>query len=312
MLNRRWPFIGFCGLSIASSAYAQAPASAQVWQVRYVIDRYGIDAGGNEVLIEPDNPSAVRVDITMQGRVGIRPNSSPSGVANFGVSRIGGSAGGANPFRLQVRDAAAEAEDRNQGRLARGLTGEIRPLNAAGEFDPAGVPTLLRDPSGQPLAGAFAPFRGPLLGAEASPIHVGRNDDNANNGSFANPAAGRPSVGSIVASRIIFVGAEGTTGGLGVAQLDAQGAIVGGDFASFYRLSYFPQVGLDRPIELITSNLSVRYLHAITGSFGVAAPALNLTIPNVTFRVPAPGPTTLLLPGLAILTARRRRAASPT
>lgn len=296
---------GLLTLTFAASAFAQAPASAQVWEVRYLVDRYAVDSGGNEILIAPDNPYATRVDVTIQGRVGIRPNSSSTGTSNAGVGRLGGGQG--SGFRFEIRDAVSEAANLNQGSLARGLTGESRTLDANGFFDPGGTPTLLRDPAGQPLAGLFAPFRGGLNNANTSPIGVGRNDDDLANGLLANPVIGRPTAANVVGLRTIFLGADGTSASpLGAAQVDAAGNIISGDFVSYFRLSYFPRPGEARTINFNAINMNARYLTSINGTFGVPAPIRNIGNSGTSFQVPGPSGAALLIPALAALSRRRR------
>ncbi|MBL8759248.1 MAG: hypothetical protein JNK35_12550 [Phycisphaerae bacterium] len=122
-------------IMFAVPALAQAPATAQVWDVRFVVDSTGPFATG---------PTATQVGITMFARVGILPNTSGSGTQNLGVARVGGSNG---VFRLTFRDAHAEVMAMPQGELHRGRTTDIDGR-------------LLTDTAGQALAGHFAPFRG--------------------------------------------------------------------------------------------------------------------------------------------------------
>lgn len=113
--------LALAGLSVAASA--QAPVSAQVWDVRFLVEGAGaadVDA----------------VSITLQARVGIRANASASGTANFGVARVGGNQG---VFIVQATDPSASVL--GQSRFERGLV-------------PGG-----NDANGQPLAGTFSAFR---------------------------------------------------------------------------------------------------------------------------------------------------------
>jgi len=64
-------------IMFAVPALAQAPATAQVWDVRFVVDSTGPFAAG---------PTATQVGITMFARVGILPNTTASGTNNFGDS----------------------------------------------------------------------------------------------------------------------------------------------------------------------------------------------------------------------------------
>jgi hypothetical protein len=129
------------GVHGSASAQSPAPATAQVWDVRYVVDSSGPFAAG---------PAATQVGITIFARVGILPNTASSGTNNLGVSRVGG------PTSIfSVTDPAAALAGQSQGSLLRGRTFEIdgRDLN---------------DVAGQPLEGMFAPFRtgfapGPLI-----------------------------------------------------------------------------------------------------------------------------------------------------
>lgn len=104
----------------AGLAAAQAPASAQVWDVKFQVDGAGADA--------------TEVTITLLARVGIKPNASASGTNNLGVSRVGGNL---NVFNLIATDPSASA---GQSRFERGLV----PGTAS---------------NGDPLAGTFSAFR---------------------------------------------------------------------------------------------------------------------------------------------------------
>jgi len=264
-------------IMFALPALAQAPATAQVWDVRFVVDSTGPFAAG---------PTATQVGITMFARVGILPGAYSTN--NFGVSRVGGQSG---VCVLQFRDATAELLLLGQGRLDRGETVDVdgRPLT---------------DPSGAMLAGHFAPFRG-SFGPQVGPLYLGANTD-PNNGVFANPAAGPVSVTQILGSRTVNFGSEGT-GPIGAAvAVDAEPTHLVGDLAPIYRLYYLPtsHVGAARSVSVQVSGMSARYLVFVTG-LPTASAAVPLPDQTFTFMVPAPGAGALMV--LAGCAWRRRR-----
>lgn len=95
--------VGGC-LALAAPALAQAPATAQVWDVRFVFDSSG------PYMVAP---GATQIGVTMYARVGILPNTSPTGTTNFGVGRLGGAT-----FRMTVVDPDAAGAGANQGSVA--------------------------------------------------------------------------------------------------------------------------------------------------------------------------------------------------
>jgi MYXO-CTERM domain-containing protein len=258
------------GLGLVQTANAQffgAPASAQVWEVRFVVDSTGAFAAGE---------TATAVGITIEARVGIRPNSSAFGTANFGVSRVGG---GEGTFFMTFADPAGG------------------PLVSNAQPGPTGEGV---DDNGDPLAGHFRAFRGafsndpPFVGSNESPF----------NGIFDHNPAGNATVTSVVGSRANHY--DGTP--LGVATLDADGNITGGDFALVYRMLFIPKPAASRTISLSWDNLSVRYLFQINGENALASTAISpdgFTNGSVSFRVPTPGAAALM--GLAGLAALRRK-----
>jgi len=265
-------------LAMASAALGQAPSTAQVWDVRFVLDSSGPYVPG---------PSSTQVGITIFARVGILPNTSLTGTTNFGMSRVGGQL-----FRMTIQDAFAANTGSRQGVLALGHTGDV-----SGES--------LTDTNGQPLAGHFPAFRGSFA-PQVGPNYLGVNSDPAN-GSVNNPAMGSPFVTNVVGSRALNYGA----GGIG-----PQGAAIApnadplnlmGDLAPIYRIYYFPDAeGGEREISLSMTSMSGRYIHTVQGIFGTAAPARSLPDQSITFTVPSPGAGALAaLMGLA--GCRRRR-----
>lgn len=284
------------GLTAVSAVYAQAPLSNQRWEVRFVVDSSGPLAAG---------PGATAVGITMQARVGIIPNSTISGgTANFGVSRVGGATQpGTAPFSISFFDAAQASIGRNQGTLGRGATGQT-----------------FNDVDGQPIAGLFSAFRGSLPPGTAP--FMGDNDNTTSNGMFTNPASGSPFVTNILGSRSNAFGADGTTGPVGVATLDAGGNIIGGDFADVYRMVYFPSAlsgGDTRTVRVSVNNITGRYLFRLNGDplngpVTASASTQNFFISGsgtraqtFEFVIPSPGAAALL--GLGGLVAARRRRA---
>ncbi len=151
-------------MAVPTVALAQAPATAQVWDVQFVPDTSGPFAQGE---------TSTGVAITMIARVGIAANGSASGTRNFGVSRVGG---GNGTFFANFSDPAGGPFSSNAGP---GPTGE-------------GV-----DAGGQPLAGHFRAFRSGF-----APQGTGGFNSDANNGAFSF-FAGNPRATSIVGSRTI-------------------------------------------------------------------------------------------------------------
>jgi hypothetical protein len=264
-----------------------APATAQVWDVRFDVDSSGPFAAG---------PLATAVGITIRARVGIRsddngtvaPNWSTN---NFGVSRVGGASG---TFFITAVDPLGGPD---RGRFAQGFTGET---------DGGGNPLL--DTGGIPLAGHFSPFRGSF--APGAPT-FGSNAD-LSNGTVQNSNTNAdPRITGLVGSRAF--GYDGLPRGAAATASDANPANLVGDYAAIYRFIYFPRPEFGPPsvaIRNITINvtgLSVRYLSAVSGSNATAAAAVSLPSQSFTFQVPTPGATALV--GLAGLAAFRRRRA---
>ncbi|MFN0011149.1 MAG: hypothetical protein ACKVS8_05830 [Phycisphaerales bacterium] len=154
--------VGVAGL--ASAANAQAPASAQVWDVQFVVDRH----------VPSQTDVTTLVSITMMARVSILPNGSASGTTNFGVSRVGGANG---TLFIQASDTAATV-DPVPSMFARGLS------------------SVGLDAGNNPLAGHFSPFRGAF-----APAGSGGHNTDASNGIFSNVAVTTSRLTSIVGSR---------------------------------------------------------------------------------------------------------------
>ncbi len=268
--------------SAASSVMAQAPASAQVWDVRFVVDNSGPFSQGI---------NATQVGITMYARVGILANASASGTRNFGPSRIGG-----NAFRITFTDALSAGGGLNQGSVAQGGTADIDGRN-------------LTDTNGNALAGHFAPFRGSFA-PQVAPLFLGANSEPVN-GSANNPATGSPFLTNVVGSRALNYGSDGTLAAGNAVAVDSNAANLVGDLVPVYRLYYFPRADFTlnaiRDVTVNVTNLSARYLHSLSGAFGTAAAAINLPNQSFSFRVPTPGAAALV--GLGGLVAARRRRA---
>lgn len=271
------------GLAVsASSLLAQAPSSAQVWDVRFVVDSTGAFAQG---------PNATAVGITIQARVGILPNTAASGTNNFGISRIGGSGSATSGFRVVFTDALSAGLGLNQGTLARGETGQG-----------------INDTSGNPLAGHFSAFRG-SFNPQTGPAFVGSNTD-PGNGLLVNPATGTPVLANLVGSRSFNFGSEGS-GPQGVATAsDNNPANLVGSYAPVYRMIFFPREDLTpqgiRTITVAVSGQTGRYGHTLSGSNLSTAQS---TIPNIAFSFQVPTPGAAAVAGLGVLAlARRRRA----
>ncbi len=264
-----------------TSVLAQAPASAQVWDVQFVVDTTGAYAAG---------PSATQVGITMYARVGILANSSATGTTNFGISRVGGST-----FRVTANDALSAGQGLNQGSVGQGNVNDITGLSQV-------------DTNGNPLAGHFAPFRG-SFNPQVGPDFLGSNTEPAN-GTANNPATGSPFMTSVIGSRAFNFGAGGH-GPQGVAQAaDSNPANLLGELVPVYRVYYFPRADFTanavREVVVNVTNLSARYISALNGNLATAAPAVNL--PNQTFRfqIPTPGATALIGMGALAMLRRRR------
>lgn len=278
--------IAVAGLGCAAfSANAQAPASAQVWEIRFVVDNDGPFAQG---------PNATAVGITMQARVGIRANTSAAGTTNFGVSRVGGAAStAANAFLMTFVDALDTPG--SSGSAGRGATGEA-----------------LNDAGGNPLAGHFAAYRGSF-----APANTGGNNSDPSNGQFGNNAAGNATARGLVGSRSAFntnpgnIAPDAPGGALGAATVNADGSLTG-DFTNVFRFVYTPRfqlgVTFPRDITVTAANIGVRYLSGNNGG-GLFSASTAITLPaqTFTFRVPTPGAAALL--GLGGLIAGRRRRA---
>jgi uncharacterized protein (TIGR03382 family) len=279
--------VALAGLASAVSvASAQAPTSAQVWDVRFIVDSAGPFAAG---------PSATAVGITLVARVGLRANSNPLGSTNFGVARVGGAGTPTLGFRMTFTDALSGGQGLNQGTIQPGAT-------AFGQF--AEAPR--NDASGDALAGAFYPFRSSF---DPGGLPAPGDNDNPFNGTFVNPATG-----PTVATNITIDRARGwntVPQALGVATLDAAGNITGGDYAAVYRFLFVPRQDLTaqavRDITVSVTGMSARYVFQVNGDLGSAGATFNL--PNSTFSFQVPGPGAAALAALAGLAGLRRRRA---
>jgi hypothetical protein len=264
---------------VINAVNAQAPATAQVWDVRYLVDSSGPFAAG---------PTATAVGITIQARVGIRANTAGSGTNNFGVSRVGASG-------VFMTFVDPNGNTPNQGSLARGATGETD-----------GGGNALVDTGGNPLAGSFSPFRGSF--APGTAPFFGSNNDGSN-GTVGTNASGNPTLASVVGSRAFNF--NGIPVGAAATAQDANPANLVGEYANVYRLVYFPKPDFTtsavRNITVNITGLGVRYLFAFSGSTASAAAAVTLPNTSFTFQVPTPGAAAVL--GLGALAAARRRRA---
>ncbi len=324
--------------AVAAPAFGQSQGTSnQRWDIRYVVQRFAVDSttvvstqtyqqswsgtawsalslfSSSGDLSSKQNIG--RVDITLQGRVGIVGTA-----ANFGVNRLGGSgaintSGVPSGYFLRFNDPSTFTQaGLSAASIARGTTGEIRNSNplvdvagAAGE--PAGYT------GGSPVAGTFAAFRVGFtpLGAEFA---QGSNYD-SNNGIFFNPgtATGPVSAANFVGGRASGFGLDTTTTALGVATLDGSNAITGGNFADFYRLTYTPKADYSnvdsqvyRQITVDLGAQTTRYLfqrntaNSYSQTNGPTAPAATGAF---SFFVPTPGAASVL--GLAALAGLRRR-----
>ncbi|MFN0011511.1 MAG: hypothetical protein ACKVS8_07695 [Phycisphaerales bacterium] len=301
------PFVAFAGTAAAQQFFG-APTNAQRWELRYRIERFSpsrvllSDTFNTDAISYDTNVSVGRVDITNQARVGILPNSI--GTANLGVSRLGGGGFGTFGFRMIFIDAPAIGPGGDHGHLERGLTGDG---SAAG---------------GEPNRGLFAPFRGAF--PEWSPAAQGSNTDPAN-GRFTTYVVGLPTLYSIVGGRFLNFGdgpggdpsddnaplpaGAGTGGPVGAATID--GAGLAGEFANYYKVSYFPSDSPDnttpRAVVVAAVDQTARYLFRANGG-GLVSSSRDYALPNAdfTFFVPAPS-CGVLLAACGLLAARRRR-----
>jgi len=281
----------------AAVATAQAPSSAQVWEVRFVADSTGPLSAG---------PTATAVGITMQARIALLPNTVPSGQTNLGVSRAGGPD---DVFRITANDPAGTTGF-THGSLAHWFTDETRRLNPeTGAVDPEGVVTLLTDTSGEALRGHFAAFRGSFA-PQVPPLFLGSNAE-PNNGLVRTDDQGRPYLTRLVVGRALAFGTEGS-GALGAATIGPGGELVG-DFADIYRLVYFPDPASSsvRDVTLHATGMTGRYIYNfVGGTFTQVAQAVVLQNRSVTFTVPAPSAGALLFATLWFASSRRRRSAA--
>jgi hypothetical protein len=269
--------------STAAVSSGQAPTSAQVWDIQFLVDQDGAFAEGS---------GATAVGITLVARVGIRANTGLSGTANFGVARVGGATTPTFGFRMTFPDSLSAGLGLNQGAIGQGST-------STGPF----AETPRNDASGDPVAGAFYPFRDALTpGGLPDP----GDNDNPFNGSFVNPSTGSPEAGNIQLGRAR--GWNTVPQALGVATLDAAGNITGGAYAAVYRFLYVPRAGApDRDIDVSVTGMSARYIFAVNGNNASTGAVFNL--PNMAFQIRLPGPGSAALIGLAGLAATRRRRA---
>lgn len=272
------------GLAVsASSLLAQAPSSAQVWDIRFVADSSGAFAAG---------PSATAVGITIFARVGIMANSSTSGTNNFGVSRVGGAGSATSGFRVTFTDALSAGLGLSQGTIGMGATGQAFP-----------------DTNGNPIAGHFSAHRGsfnPVVG----PAFMGSNTD-PGNGLYFNPATGPVIAANMVGSRSFNFGSDGS-GPLGVCAtaLDANPANLVGDLVGVYRMVFFPREDLSpqgvRNITVTVRGQSARYGHTLNGT-NLSTAQRTIGDIDFSFQVPTPGAAAVL--GLGVLALGRRRRA---
>lgn len=273
-----------------------APSSAQVWDVRWVVDSAGAFAA---------SPSATAVGITLMARVGILPNTTSSGTANFGVRRVGGSGSATSGFRVIFTDPVSAAAGLNQGSVQPGHTGDVRTLDpVTGAFSPTGVPTILRDTEGELLAGHFAPFRG-SFNPQSGPLFVGSNTD-PGNGSLFNPATGTPILANLIGTRAANNIQSDGLGPLGAAETPTSSDPLSlvGDLTAVYRLVFFPSAGGERTIIVNTSGATARYNFTLGNTIAIAQTAIRNQ--QIEFLVPAPGGATLGVLGICACARRRR------
>lgn len=317
---------GMAGSVFGQQGFA-APSSAQRVEVRYLVERFDINGnlidtgvashffngtggvpGGNLVKVGggtfQSDASVGRVDITIQGRVGIVANTS--GLDNLGLSRLGGAGSATTGFRMTFTDVVSRDKSLSQGTVSRGNTGSGTATGGGTNF------------------GLFGPFRGTISGW--SPSANGSNTDLAN-GSFNNPATGPVAMFNATGGRTLNFGTPGENYGTttdnfngsgakaGVGTLAADGlSFIGPDteFASWQKTSYVPREDLTpqgfRTVAVGVFAQSARYIFKYNGGGGASNGAtVTLGDQSFTFFVPTPGAAAVLgLGGLAI--ARRRRA----
>ncbi|MGD9690720.1 MAG: hypothetical protein AB7K52_13635, partial [Phycisphaerales bacterium] len=269
-----------CAGGLGAAATAQAPTSAQVWDVRFVVDSTGPFSEG---------PSATQVGITIFARVGILPNTSALGTTNLGVSRVGASLNA----RIEFVDILAGGFGVSQGRVEPGRTIDIDGR-------------AILDTNGQPLLGHFAPFRG-SFSPQVAPQFLGSNTD-PSNGVYTQAAGAAPSITSTVGSRQFNFGSDGT-GPVGVATpVDDNPLNLIGDFTPVFRAYYFPsaEVGAARAVSVNTFGLTARYV-VFVGGITINPPLYPLLNQSVTFQVPGPGMNGLALVVAVVCQRRRRR-----
>lgn len=302
--------VAVSGLSSIAFGQGAAPSSAQNWEMRYQIQRFGLggellstsfasaaNPGGGLIdaatsLPYSTNVAVGRVNITLQARVGIaRSDGALFSSVNLGVSRIGGPNVGTNPqFRLSFTDTVAAGAGLRQGSVGRGLTGEGN------------------DNAGNPLAGNFSPFRSAFVtGGTPDPDNVGRNSD-SNNGTFSNPANGAVVLSGLTASRGFYEGAFGGAAfPVGSAGVSSDGSLGNTPFGSYYAADYLPNntIAGARLVGGSSVNQTATYLFAAAGNLGSSSNLFRLPDFNFQFAVPTPGAAVLM--GLGALAAGRRR-----
>lgn len=301
---------GLAGPALAQQAVA-APTSAQRWETRFLIERFGPDgttllssnfasnlAHLNQAISYDTNAAVGRVDITYQGRVGILANTA--GTDNLGISRLGGAGTATGGSRIFFVDSISQGLALSQGTVALAQV----PGNATG---------------GQPNRGLFQPFRGTLSGW--SPSANASNTD-ANNGSLSNTATGNPVVFNFTGGRTLNFGDgpggenygandDGFNGSgpiAGAATID--GTTLAGAFADYYKISYTPRQDFSaNPARLINGRAegqSGRYIFKYNGGGGASnGQSANFATTFINFAVPTPGAAALM--GLGGLTMLRRR-----
>jgi hypothetical protein len=334
--------------ALAAPAFGQAATTAnQRWQIRFVVERFfDVAEGGGLASVETwqtswngaswstfsvisttgdasSKQNIGRVDITYQGRVGIvgqneaNPGDStrPQNQRNYGVNRLGGSGSVTGTgFFLRFTDPSTYTSALvSPHRLERAATGETRGGNG------------VNDTSGNPVAGTFMPFRVGFTPTGA-PFAQGSNTD-GNNGAISNPASGLGAVtlANLTGARGSNFGGDGTASAIGVAQLDETNSIVGGDFANFYKMSYFPKPDYSnvdsqvyRRVTLAHSggsNTNPRYLFAAqsptnySSGNGPNFPGTGIGTGSLSINFFVPTPGAAALAGLAAVAGLRRRRA---